>query len=103
MFLVIIRILSGKKIWAKMSIGKHTGRRGRMPMPLADVVQALDGCGKIDCNECAYHCVRDWIDVDDCQSAYADGLFYLKEYQEILKKPPERRLIAVLREVRGEK
>ena len=74
-----------------------------MPMPLADVVQALEGCGKIDCNECAYHYVRDGVDVDDCQSAYADGLYYLKEYQEMLKQPPERRLIDVLREVRGEK
>lgn len=70
---------------------------------LDEVIEQGTECQKHDnigCARCPYSvrlggnmCGLEWI---------WDGLYYLKEYKASLEKPLSRRLIAVLREVRGE-
>ena len=49
---------------------------------LDEVIACLDGCGRIDCDDCPYHYEDEKIEVDDCAQSYKDALHYLKEYRD---------------------
>ena len=53
---------------------------------LDEVIYCLEGCGKIDCDDCPYHYEDENIEVDDCAQSYKDALYYLKVYQNDLQK-----------------
>ena len=73
-----------------------------------EVVKAM-GCfnpEKLECNDCPYsefHVMGNGIGPSCLDMLTQDASYYLKDYQKILKKPRNQRLIDVLREVRGEK